>query len=84
MQFRIQSHIHGTMTLVSQSPTHRTMSETQMNMWCVGPSSMNWVPSSSTWEQKSNAVQLGFQQVEYDHMHHTHLVFFLCHGFNHF
>ncbi len=33
---------------------------------------------------RSSVVHLGSQQVEYDPTYHIHLVFFSCHGFNHF
>ncbi len=54
-----------------------------MIVWCVVLYSMGWVPSSATWYQRSSIV-LGSHKVEYDPMHHTNLVFFLCHGFNNF
>ncbi len=54
--------------------------ESKMIVWCVGPCSMRWVHSSAMREERSSVVQLDSRMVH----HHTNLVFFLCHGFNHF
>ncbi len=56
----------------------------QMIVWCLGPYSMCWVPSSDTWNWILSVVQLGSQWVENKPMHHTNLFVFFCNGFNHF
>ncbi len=51
--------------------------DNQIIVWC-------WVPTTEIWDRKSSVVKQGYPRVEYDFMHHTNLVSFLCHDFNHF
>ncbi len=53
-----------------------------MIVWCVGPYSTSCVLSSVGRDRDLGAS--GLQWVEYGPVYHTHLVFFLCHGFNNF
>ncbi len=52
-------------------------------MLCVASTSTSLVPSSAT-QARLNLVQVGSLGLEYDPIHHTNLVYFLCHCFNHF
>ncbi len=69
--------------LLPNGIAYYVLRENQTIEWCVGPYSTSWVLSSVTQDRRLGVVQLGSQQVEYDPIHHTNLVIFLCHGFNH-
>ncbi len=64
---------------------HQWRTESKPNDCVVGGDHTPWVGCPAVpYTYLGSVVQLSSQWVEYDPMHHTHLIIFLCHNFNHF